>query len=337
MAMGTANKVPGVSGGTVAFVAGFYEEFIFSLQRINKKAWGLLFAGRFRSLFYYINGPFLLALTFGSLISFFSISQLLDYLLMNYEIYVWSWFFGMILGSIYYISINFKGWNWKYASWVALGTFIGLAISFLSPATENTNLLFVFLCGIISVCGMTLPGLSGSFILMIIGNYVLLLVTSVNALYRVITQMAVLNFGVFQEADTMRMVLILLVFTLGSTVGLISLSHLLGYVLARYHNRVITLIIGFITGSLGIVWPWKEKTYRMMEDGSLMLNRSGKPIVAKYTHYMPDFSAWDTWLAIGMIAMGIVTIALLEYYGKQQKKHVRSELSTKAKELRSGR
>ena len=183
LGMGAANKVPGVSGGVVAFVAGFYEEFIFSLQRVNKTAFKLLFNGRFKSFFNYINGRFLSLLFLGMIVSYFSISKLLDYFLKHYELYIWSLFFGMIIGSIYYINKDFKDWNRKTIITLIIGIIAGVSISFLDPAKENDNLWFVFFCGIISVSGMTLPGFSGSFILILLGNYVLLLVDSVNALY----------------------------------------------------------------------------------------------------------------------------------------------------------
>ena len=183
LGMGAANKVPGVSGGVVAFVAGFYEEFIYSLQKVNGKAFKLLINGRFKSFFQYINGRFLSLLFLGMVVSYFSVSKILDYLITHYELYVWSVFFGMIVGSIYYISKDFKDWNYKTYISLVIGIVLGLGISFLDPATENDNLLFVFFCGIISVSGMTLPGFSGSFILILLGNYVLLLVDSVNALY----------------------------------------------------------------------------------------------------------------------------------------------------------
>ena len=183
LGMGAANKVPGVSGGVVAFVAGFYEEFIYSLQKVNGKAFKLLINGRFKSFFYYINGRFLSLLFFGMIVSYFSVSKILDYLIEHYELFVWRVFFGMIIGSIYYINKDFKDWNSKTLLVLVIGIIIGVGISFLDPAKENDNLWFVFFCGIISVSGMTLPGFSGSFILILLGNYVLLLVDSVNALF----------------------------------------------------------------------------------------------------------------------------------------------------------
>ena len=195
LAMGAANKVPGVSGGIVAFVAGFYEEFIYSLQKINGKAFKLLINGKFRLLYQYINGRFLGLLIFGMLISYFSVSKLLDYLIAKKELFVWSLFFGLIIGSIYYIGKDFKHWNKNTIITALIGILVGISISFLSPAKENDNLLFVFFCGMISVSGMTLPGLSGSFILILLGNYVLLLVDSVNALYDTFAELIRLDFS----------------------------------------------------------------------------------------------------------------------------------------------
>src|SRR5690554_2348275 len=214
LGMGAANKVPGVSGGVVAFVAGFYEEFIYSLQKVNGKAFKLLINGRFKSFYQYINGRFLSLLFFGMIVSYFSISKLLDYLIKHYELYVWSVFFGMIIGSIYYISKDFEDWNYKTYTSLSIGIILGLSISFLDPATENDNLFFVFFCGIISVSGMTLPGFSGSFILIILGNYVLLLVDSVNALYDTFAEMITGDFSFIHNQERLRMIKVLAVFTI---------------------------------------------------------------------------------------------------------------------------
>lgn len=181
LTMGAANKVPGVSGGIVAFVGGFYEEFIYSLQKFNFKSIKLLVKRGWKPFLSYINASFLFALIAGSTVSYFSVSKLLDMLIAKYELYVWAWFFGMIIGSIYYMAKDFDLQKKTHIFYIIMGILAGISISFLEPATENDNLAFVFICGIISVSGMTLPGLSGSFILILLGNYVLLLVDSVNA------------------------------------------------------------------------------------------------------------------------------------------------------------
>ena len=314
LAMGAANKVPGVSGGVVAFVAGFYEEFIYSLQKINLKAFKLLISGRFRSLYTYVNGKFLGLLILGMVISYFSISQLLDYLIVHYELYVWSCFFGMIIGSIYYISKDFKSWSKQSIIFMMMGIVAGIAISFLEPARQNDNLWFVFICGIIGVSGMTLPGLSGSFILILLGNYVLLLVDSVNALYDTIKDVCMMDFSFTEDAERIRLLQVLVVFSLGSLAGLVSLSHLLGFVLKRYKKETYSVIIGFIAGSLGVVWPWKEKIYKMNAEGDFRLDLHGNKILDNYDRYFPVFNTTETWLAVFYISIGVFIVLGLGWY-----------------------
>ncbi|MCI2230140.1 DUF368 domain-containing protein [Polaribacter sp. MSW13] len=318
LAMGAANKVPGVSGGTVSFVFGFYEELIYSFRKINLKAFKLLINGRFKSFYKYVNGQFLFLIMGGSIFSYFSISLVLDYFLINFELYVWSWFFGMIIGSIYYIGKDFGEWNFKNFLSLIIGASIGIGISFLTPATENDNLWFVFVCGIIGVSGMTLPGLSGSFILILLGNYVLLLVDSVNALSSVITSLLRGDIKVLSDPIKIRYLKIISVFTIGSVFGLVSISHILGYVLKRWHQIVNAIIIGFITGSLGIVWPWKKTIYAL-EDGVFLLDQKGNKIVENYQRFIPDFSNPETWIALFWIGIGIALILVIDFYGRKKK------------------
>ncbi len=317
IAMGAANKVPGVSGGMVAFVAGFYEEFIYSLQKINYKALKLFLNGRFSSFFSYINGKFLGLLILGMIISYFSVSLLLDYLILHFELYVWASFFGMIVGSIYYVSRDFDEWSRRNIFLVSLGLLIGISLSFFDPAKENDNLWFVFFCGIIGVSGQTLPGLSGSFIIMLFGNYVLLLVDSVNALFLTVVDILQWDFAFASDPVRIRLLKVLAVFSTGSLVGLVSLSHLLGYLLKHFKSATYALIIGFITGSLGVVWPWKTELYSTDEAGRSLLDSTGQPIVQSYHRYFPQLASWETWIAIFFIFVGIMIVVLLELYEKR--------------------
>ncbi|MEP0132177.1 MAG: DUF368 domain-containing protein [Eudoraea sp.] len=321
LGMGAANKVPGVSGGIVAFVAGFYEEFIYSLRKINLKALKLLFNGRFKSFYRYVNGQFLSLLIFGMLVSYFSVSKILDYFLERQELFVWATFFGMIIGSIYFIANDFKHWNRGTITVGLLGFIVGISISFLSPAKENDNLLFIFLCGIISVSGMTLPGLSGSFILILLGNYVLLLVDSVNSLYDTMAEMIKGDFSFIENQTRLRTLKILAVFTMGSATGLVTLSHLLGYVLKHYKHITSAVIIGFITGSLGVVWPWKNALYVKDEAGKIAIDSNGDKIIMNYERYIPDFNIGETWWAMMFIVLGIGLLIGLERYGKNRAKN----------------
>jgi putative membrane protein len=319
LGMGAANKVPGVSGGVVAFVAGFYEEFIYSLQKINGKAFKLIINGRFNSFYRYINGRFLGLLFLGMIISYFSVSKVLDYLFVNYELYVWSVFFGMIIGSIYYLSKDFKDWNIKTIIALVGGIAIGISISFLDPAIENDNLWFVFFCGIISVSGMTLPGFSGSFILILLGNYVLLLVDSVNALYDTIFDIFTGDFSFTENPVRIRMLKVIGVFTFGSLAGLVTFSHLISYVLKHYKSITLSVIMGFIIGSLGVVWPWKKTIYKTIEDGSFLLDSTGEKVIENYKRFMPEFST-ESFFAMTYIVLGILIVLALEWYGQKTRK-----------------
>jgi len=319
LGMGAANKVPGVSGGVVAFVAGFYEEFIYSLQRVNKTAFKLLFNGRFNSFYHYINGRFLVLLFSGMIISFFSVSKILDYFLQNHELYVWSLFFGMIIGSIYYINKDFDDWNYKSITALTIGIILGVSISFLDPARENDNLIFVFFCGIISVSGMTLPGFSGSFILILLGNYVLLLVDSVNALFDTFSEIITGDFSVVKNEVRIRLLKVLTVFTLGSFTGLVTFSHVLSYVLKHYKSITIASIIGFIIGSLGVVWPWKKTVFKTQSDGGFLLDSRGEKIIANYERFIPELNS-ETYIALAYIIIGILIVLALEWYGQRTKR-----------------
>ncbi len=318
VAMGAANKVPGVSGGLVAFVAGFYEELIYSLQKINRKALMLLWNGRFKSFSQYVNGKFLLLVFAGSTFSYFSVSRVLDYFLSHYELYVWATFFGMILGSIYYVAKDFNDFSRLNLFFIALGTTIGVAISFLDPAKENDNLWFVFFCGIVGVSGMTLPGLSGSFILILMGNYVLLLVDSVNELYKTLQDLFTGNLGFVDDEVRMRYLKIMLSFGLGSVFGLVSTSHILGYLLRRWHQPITALIIGFIAGSLGIVWPWKKAIYKT-ENGQVLYDSLQQPIVENYQRFMPDLADPTTWVAMVYVLLGLSILLLIDWYGHRNR------------------
>ena len=319
LAMGTANKVPGVSGGAVAFVLGFYEELIYTFQKINLKALKLLLNGRFKSLFAYLNTSFLILVMGGSLFSYFSVSILLDYLLRNYELYVWSSFFGMIIGSVYYISKKYDSWNFKNFLFVLFGVAVGLSLSFMPPAKENSNLWFVFFCGVVGVSGMTLPGLSGSFILMLLGNYVLLLVATVNVVFRVCMALLSGDFHVLEIPSNIEYLKIAGTFFVGSFFGLVSFSHVLSYVLKKWSSIVTALIIGFISGSLGIVWPWKKPVY-VKENDLMHHGLEGEMILEYYKRYVPNADDIETWIAIGFILLGIAIVVGIDMYERKNKK-----------------
>ena len=257
--MGIANKVPGVSGGIVAIVTGFYHEFLYSLKRLNFNAFFMLITGKFKQFYRYTNALFLSLIALGIVLSYFTVSRVLDIALIRYEQYVKALFFGMVVMSVIVLIRDFKKWELKFLIFSFIGLLVGVTLTFLEPAAENRNLLFVFFCGFVSIIGMTLPGLSGSFLLILLGNYALLLVDAVNAVLEFVV-MLIQNPSAFsalaQENNELHTILIIFIF--GSIVGLVSISNLLHYINIRFEHRLNALIIGFIIGSLPILWPWSD-------------------------------------------------------------------------------
>lgn len=288
MGMGMANVIPGVSGGTIALITEIYEELINSLKSFDKKALKLLFSWQIKSLIEYTNFYFLTSIFSGSIVSVFTIAVLLKYLFTNYPVLIWAFFFGLILASVVFVGKRVKAWNGKARISLIIGIIIATSLSSISPATENSNLLFVFICGIIGISGMMLPGLSGSYILILMGNYELLMVTSVTEL-----NIAILG-----------------VFFLGSIFGLISFSYLLSWVLKHYKDATLSLLTGFIIGSLQILWPWKEVAESVIIDGQ-------KKIIS-YRSFLPNEIDSNTLSAIILIAVGFSVVYLLENFAKDK-------------------
>lgn len=317
--MGTANKVPGVSGGAVAYVLGFYNELIYSFQKINKKALGLLYKRSFKSFCTYINAKFLVFLLGGVVFSYFSVSIVLDYLLERYELYVWSLFFGMIVGSAIYLIRKYNQWTTKSYVFLAIGVLLGGLINFIEPGMENHNLLFVFLCGMIGVSGMTIPGLSGSYILMLMGNYVFLLVDTVNIIGKVGVELISGNLATLQDPLHAEYLLVFVVFTLGSVSGLVFFSKMLAFVLNKWEAIVNAVIIGFVIGSLGTVWPWKEKIYNAT-NGVFTLDKFNHKIVIGFEKYWPNITLQENLNAILFLLLGVGMVLGIEHYSKIKNK-----------------
>jgi len=259
LAMGIANKVPGVSGGIVAIVTGFYPEFLYSLKRLNFNAFFMLITGKFKQFYRYTNALFLSLIALGIVLSYFTVSRVLDIALIHYEQYVKALFFGMVVMSVLVLIRDFKKWELKFLIFSSIGLLVGVTLTFLEPAAENRNLLFVFFCGFVSIIGMTLPGLSGSFLLILLGNYALLLVDAVNAVWEFVVKL-IQNPSAFSALaqEYNELLTILVIFIVGSIVGLVGISNLLHYIIIRFEHRLNALIIGFIIGSLPILWPWSD-------------------------------------------------------------------------------
>ena len=321
IAMGTVNKVPGVSGGIVALIGGFYEEMIYTFQKFNGKAFALFFKGRWKSFYNYVNLSFLFWLLLGIVFSYFSTALLLDYLIGVSEINVWASFFGMILASLFYIYPQVSQWK-SFTLYAMLGgLLLGVLVSFSDPIPENDHLGYIFICGVISVCGMTLPGLSGSYLLLLMGNYSLLLVDSVNDLNNIFFQLIQGNEKVLESLVHQQTLLIITAFVLGSLTGLVLFSNVLAYLLKHYKNQTLSGIIGFIVGALPSVWPWKNTIYQKNEDGLMIRAASGNPKIANYEIYWPQWNEVATWTTLFFIFVGAAIVVILEWYGKTQTKY----------------
>ena len=234
MGMGAADVVPGVSGGTIAFITGIYDELVDSIRSIGFPALKLLFTGRIAAFWKAVNANFLLAVLCGVAVSVFSLAKLITSLLDSQPVLVWSFFFGLVLASTWFVSRNIKEWNWKTLTAFAAGALVAYYITVATPAETSEQLWFVFLCGAIAVCAMILPGISGSFILLLMGKYAYIM-------------------SAVKELN----VLILGVFAAGALVGITGFSHVLSYALKHFRSFTLALLTGFMLGSLNKVWPWK--------------------------------------------------------------------------------
>lgn len=235
MGMGAADVVPGVSGGTIAFITGIYEELINSLKSINGSAVKLLFQFKLKEFWTAVNGNFLAALIFGIFVSFLSLAKLIKHLLEQQPILIWSFFFGLIVASAIVIAKKITEWKLRTIIALLLGVGIAYMITVVTPAETPTSYWFLFLSGALAICAMILPGISGAFILLLLGKYEYIL----NALSSF-------------KLDVIAVV------GAGAIVGLLSFSNLLSWLLKKYHNMTIGLLSGFMIGSLNKVWPWKQ-------------------------------------------------------------------------------
>lgn len=287
MGMGAADVVPGVSGGTIAFIVGIYEELINSIKGINATTLKLLFTGKIADFWREANINFLLSIIAGISISIFSLAKLITYLLVYHPILVWSFFFGLVLASTWFVSKDIKQWDWKTISSLIIGIGIAYYITVATPAETPTNLPFIFLCGAIAICAMILPGISGSFILVLLGKY----------------------FFIMEAVKTLN-IPIIMVFIAGATIGITSFSRILSFALRKFHDITISMLTGFMLGSLNKVWPWKETVETYIDSHGVT-----KPLVE--TNIAPNQLVWE---AVGLMALGFIIVYLLEMLSRKSVK-----------------
>jgi len=297
MGMGAADVVPGVSGGTIAFITGIYEELVNSIKSINAGALKLFFSGRWKAFWKHINGNFLLAVFAGIFISVLSLARILEYLLVNHPILIWAFFFGLILASSYIVSKKVGKWNYTAVAGIVAGTGLAVFITSVTPATTTDAFWFVFLSGALASCAMILPGISGSFILLLLGKYAF-------ALHAV-------NERIFMD---------LLLLGGGAVVGIISFANLLSWLLRKHHDVTIAVLVGFMIGSLNKIWPWKETLETILVEGEL------RPLVEKNVLPVAGNADDRFWMALLMAAIGIGIILVIELVlsGNREKKSAES-------------
>ncbi len=250
IAMGAADVVPGVSGGTIAFISGIYETLIAAIRSVDLVALRFLLKKQLPSFFKHINGAFLLTLFAGITTSIVVFSRVILYLLKNYPELLWSFFFGLIIASALLVSRQVKHWNIGMGIVLIIGFALAWYVSSISTiASGSESLPYIFFCGSIAITAMILPGISGSFILILLGVYE----TVIRTLKELIDGLLHFDWVVIREKF-----LPVLTFVLGCLMGLISFSHLLNWLFRKYHDLMITLLTGFMIGSLNKVWPWKQ-------------------------------------------------------------------------------
>jgi len=298
--MGAANVIPGVSGGTIAFITGIYEKLINSIKAFDLTALKLLVSFKFKPLFEYINFSFLFPLFAGIGISIFSLAKLLEYLFCNYEVLTMAFFFGLILASVYLVGKQVNKWNATSIIMLLLGLAIAIGLSFLKPASANDGFLWVFICGVVAISSMILPGLSGSYVLLLMGNYLL-----------VMSAVSSLNIKV------------LIPLALGCGIGLIAFSWVLSFIFKKFKDGTIGLLTGFVLGSLAIIWPWKNTIHftnannEIVDKHGVVLSAADvclEGIVLGYERYLPALNS-DIIFPLALIIIGAVAVIAIDKFG----------------------
>lgn len=298
--MGAANVIPGVSGGTIALITGIYSELISSLKSFNLKAFKLLFSLNLKAFFNQINISFLIVLFFGAITGIVSLGKFFKWVIglerefngeiikHGYEPALFALFFGLILASVYYVGITIKKWNFSTVISGLIGCLVAVLLVLIKPSSESDDSLYLFLCGIVAMSSMLLPGLSGSFVLILMGNYYLIMIDSV------------------QNFDFKILGLVFL----GATVGFIVLSNIISYLLKNYENITLSSLTGFILGSLATIWPWKTIVREEVQKGDQL-----KEVIVGYKDwFVPEFNNFN-FLLILFIMLGFFMVFGFEKFG----------------------
>ncbi len=287
--MGAANVIPGVSGGTMALITGIFERLINAIKSFDLKAVGLLLRFRLKEFAGHVDLYFLIAVFGGIFVAIVSLARLFDYLFTNYPVYIWAYFFGLVLASVYFVGKTVSRWNGAVIISALVGMAIAIVISVLNPAKEDSSALYLVICGVVAICSMILPGLSGSFVLILMGNYQLVMIDAIND----------------------RNLQVLIPVGIGAVGGLIAFSHVLSWVFKRFRDQTIALLTGFIFGSVSILWPWQRKVF-MTDAMGEVITKNGEPVVMLYQRFIPDSFNGEVLFAILIALAGVVSIWAIE-------------------------
>lgn len=286
--MGSADVVPGVSGGTIAFITGIYEELLSSINSFDAKAFRLLFSFKIKEFWIKVNGSFLLPLVAGILLSAMTLAKIITFLLDKHPIQIWSFFFGLIIISSISVAKEINKWNFYTFISGLCGIAIAYVITMVTPSTTPNELWFVFISGAVAICAMILPGISGSFILLILGKYAYIM-------------------SALKNLDTT----IIAVFASGCVIGLFTFSRLISWFLQKFHNYAIALLAGFMIGSLNKIWPWKKaELFRFNSHGEQVPTFERNLLPTDYyaeTGYSPMIIQ-----AILFMALGFMMVVIME-------------------------
>ena len=306
IAMGAADVVPGVSGGTIAFISGIYEELIESIDKVNLGVFKVWKKEGFKAAWTSINGSFLLALFSGIAISILSLAKLIKWLLHNEPILLWSFFFGLVLASILYIAKQIKGWSAKIVLAIIVTSILSYFITLAEPFASPDSPFYLLFCGFVAIIAMILPGVSGAFILLILGAYQ----TAIDTINNLLEGLTTGNMTLFKDAF-----LNFLLLAIGAVIGLKVFSKVLNWMFKHQKNLTLAVLTGFMIGSLNKIWPWKEilKT---------RINSKGEEVTLLDNSILPSSYDGDNQMlmALVFIVIGFATILILESLGKQKNK-----------------
>jgi len=295
LAMGAANVIPGVSGGTIAFITGIFDKLIKSLKSFDVTAAKLLFSGKIKEFIQYTNIPFLAVLLFGVFAGIISFGKLLKWATSvndhQYEILVWAFFFGLIVASVYSVGRTIKQWSIGTVVSALVGVLLAVSLVLVNPAGENEAVWYLVICGVMATASMLLPGLSGSFVLILLGNYYLIMINAV--------------------AD--RNMAILLPVMVGAIIGFVILSRGISFLLDKFENPTIGLLTGFVFGSLATIWPWKSIVRNTIEKA----DGTSKEVIEGFEGwYVPGFEGQDLQCYV-LIILGAALVWGMEYLGNK--------------------